>query len=52
MALPLWARLLIAGVAILLLNAAVIGNGIVGALGALLCVIAVVVLVADFIGGR
>lgn len=52
MALPLWGRLLIAGVAVLLLNSVLIGNGVVWALGVLLVVIAVVVLVADAIGDR
>lgn len=52
MALPLWGRLLIAGVAVLLINGAVLGNPVVWALGALLCFIGVVVLVADFIGDR
>lgn len=52
MALPRWAALLLAGVAVLLLNGAAIHNAVVYALGVLLCVAAVIVLVVDLIGPR
>lgn len=51
MGLPRWAALFLAGIVVLVLNSAVIGDSVVYALGVILVVAGVVFFVVDLVGG-